>query len=59
MTTQDTRLSVIWKFFGKAPVNEFRPKEGTISTFRDEWKRLTETDKTELQEGITNGTLTY
>lgn len=27
--------------------------------FRAEWAKLTDTDKAQLKEGVTNGTLTY
>lgn len=59
MTNADTRLSVIYGYFGKAPANDYRPKAGTLTTFREEWKALSESDKEQLQEGIRNETLTY
>ena len=56
---ETSRLNTVYKFFGKAPENEFRPSPGTLTTFREEWKALSETDKNQLEEGIANGTLTY
>jgi len=56
---EGSRLNTVYKFFGKAPANDFRANPGTLTTFREEWKALTDEDKDQLQEGIDNGSLTY
>lgn len=56
---EGSRLNVVYKYFGKAPANDQRPSAGTLTTFRDEWKDLTDADKNQLQQGIEDGSLTY
>jgi len=55
----ESRLNVIYRFFGKAPVNDQRLTPGTLTTFREEWKELSDADKDQLQKGIDDGTLNY
>lgn len=41
-------LNKVAKFFG-----------GPLSQFTKEWKQLSDEDRTQIREGIGNGTLTY
>jgi predicted nuclease of restriction endonuclease-like RecB superfamily len=41
-------------------VTEYFRREGeTLKGFTEEWKQMSETDKTQIKQGLGNGTLTY
>jgi hypothetical protein len=50
--TSDGRVAKIVKFFGKKPGQ-------SLSEFAAEYKELTETDKQQLFDGISDGSLNY
>jgi hypothetical protein len=43
------------------PLNEIRKYFGidNVAQFRKEWSDLSESDKTDIKSGLTDGTLTY
>ena len=52
MPANPSVLGLCMKFFGKLPGQ-------TLSQFRDEWNKLSDADKAQLGEGLTNESLTY
>jgi hypothetical protein len=52
MATTQSGVGLAMKYFGKLP------NQG-IAQFRDEWNGLTDADKAQLVEGLSNGTETY
>ena len=46
-----TGIAAVWQYFKDTYPN--------MAAFKKDWERLSEQDKADLREGITNGTLTY
>lgn len=54
-TTKPASLAQIHRYF----LGDADPKSYTLAKFRSDWSELTDGDKTQLREGIGNGSFTY
>jgi hypothetical protein len=56
VTTTTSGIGLAWKYFGRLTIDG---KTQSLAEFRDEVKKLTDTSKAELTQGLSDGTLTY